>query len=181
MICVAGIDYSLTCPAMCIHVGDEWNPENCHFFYLYGVFKWIRNDKNLISQKFHPFLSSEDRLNAIASFFVSHLNGYSPDAVFIENYSYTSHSSSTHILAEGCGVLKHKIWSEGLTLQTLPVTAIKKFATGKGNATKEGMCRAFANEGLWLDKVLPCPLGKSPLADLVDAYFIAKMGFHQKR
>lgn len=68
-----------------------------------------------------------------------------------------------------------------MNIHLLPVTTIKKFATGKGNATKEGMCRAFANEGLWLDKILPCPLGKSPLADLVDAYYIAKLGFSQTR
>lgn len=181
MRCVAGIDYSLSCPALCVHVGDEWSQDNCHFFYLYGVSKWIRNDKNLTSQKFDPYLFPEERLNSIASFFVHHLKQFKPDCVFIENYSYTSHSSSTHILAEGCGVLKHKIWSEHFIIQTLPVTAIKKFATGKGNATKEGMCRAFDNEGSLLGKMLPCQIGKSPLADLVDAYFIAKMGFSQKR
>jgi Holliday junction resolvasome RuvABC endonuclease subunit len=166
---------------MCVHVGDEWSIENCHFFYLYGVSKWIRNDRNLLSQKFEPYLSQEDRLNSIASFFVNQLKRFDSPEIFIENYSYTSHSSSTHILAEGCGLLKHKIWNEKLKLQTLPVTAIKKFATGKGNATKEGMCRAFSSEGLWLEKVLPCQIGKSPLADLVDAYFIAKMGFDQTR
>jgi Holliday junction resolvasome RuvABC endonuclease subunit len=97
--------------------------------------------------------------------------------VYIENYSYTSHSSSTHALAEGCGLLKHKLWANSIEFEALPVTTIKKYATGKGNATKEGMCRAFENESLSLQAMKPCPLGKSPLADIVDAYFIAKLGF----
>jgi Holliday junction resolvasome RuvABC endonuclease subunit len=181
MRCIAGIDFSLSCPAMCVHIGDDWCPENCHFFYLYGVAKWVRQDKKLVSQKFQPFMSQEERLDWISSWFIGHISNMKCTDIFIENYSYTSHSSSTHVLAEGCGVLKHKLWKEKLNIHLLPVTSIKKFATGKGNATKEGMCRSFANEGLWVDKILPCPLGKSPLADLVDAYYITKMGFSQMR
>jgi Holliday junction resolvasome RuvABC endonuclease subunit len=181
MRCIAGIDFSLSCPAMCVHIGDDWCPENCHFFYLYGVAKWVRCDNKLTSQKFPGFLSHEDRVDWISSWFIDKIKQFNCTDVFIENYSYTSHSSSTHVLAEGCGLLKHKIWKEKLNLHLLPVTGIKKFATGKGNSPKEGMCRAFALEGLWVDKILPCPLGKSPLADLVDAYYIAKMGFSQMK
>lgn len=166
---------------MCIHVGDEWHPDNCHFFYLYGVAKWVRQDNKLVSQKFQPFMTQEERLDWISSWLLGQISQFKCTDVFIENYSYTSHSSSTHVLAEGCGVLKHKLWNEKLNIHLLPVTGVKKFATGKGNSRKEGMCHAFANEGSWLDKILPCPLGKSPLADLVDAYYIAKMGFSQMR
>lgn len=180
MRCVAGIDFSLSCPAMCVHVGDTWDVSTCKFFYLYSVKKWIRQNNNLLSQDFAPYFTIEERLDSISSWFVEQLNQFDAPEVFIENYSYTSHSSSTHILAEGCGLLKHKIWQSKFKLQLLPVTAIKKFATGKGNATKEGMFRSFINEGSWLDKAMECPPGKSPLADLVDAYFIAKMGFSQK-
>lgn len=179
MRCVAGIDFSLSCPAMCVHLGDTWDASNCHFFYLYSVKKWVRRDKNIFSEEFVPYFTAEERLDWIASWFLEQLKQFQSPEVFIENYSYTSHSSSTHILAEGCGLLKHKLWKNKFKLQTLPVTSIKKFATGKGNATKEGMCRAFVNEQSWVDKVICCPLGKSPLADLVDAYFIAKMGFYK--
>lgn len=179
MRCVAGIDYSLACPAMCVHVGDKWSANNCHFFYLYSVKKWLLQYSKLRSDNFAPYFSSEERLDWVSSWFIEKLKQFKAPHVYIENYSYSSHSSSTHILAEGCGLLKHKIWKERFRLETLPVTSIKKFATGKGNSPKELMCQSFANEQSWLSDVLRCPEGKSPLADLVDAYFIAKMGFHQ--
>jgi Holliday junction resolvasome RuvABC endonuclease subunit len=178
---VAGIDFSLSCPAMCVHSGNEWESSECRFYYLYNVSKWIRNDKNLTSQKFQPHITQEERLNWITSWFIERTIKEECTEVYIENYSYTSHSSSTHVLAEGCGLLKHKMWSHKIRFETLPVTTIKKFATGKGNSTKEGMCRAFLNEGTSLEAIMPCPLGKSPLADLVDAYFIAKMGFEKNK
>ena len=31
---VAGIDYSLTITAICVHEGDEWNVNNCRFYYV---------------------------------------------------------------------------------------------------------------------------------------------------
>ena len=179
MRCVAGIDFSLSCPAMCVHLGSTWSPANCQFFYLYSVKKWIRQEANLLSSEFAPYFTIEERLDWITDWFVTHLQMFTKPEVFIENYSYSSHSSSTHILAEGCGLLKHKLWKSHFAIHSLPVTGIKKFATGKGNATKEGMCQSFVNEGLWLNKVIDCPLGKSPLADLADAYYIAKMGFAQ--
>lgn len=180
MRCVAGIDFSLSCPAMCVHVGDVWEASNCKFYYLYSVKKWIRASNLLTSEEFPPYFTTEERLDWITSWFVENLKTYTSPEVFIENYSYTSNSSSTHIIAEGCGLLKHKIWKSKFTLQPLPVTAIKKFASGKGNATKELMCSAFANERTCIGDEMNCPIGKSPLADLADAYFIAKMGFSQK-
>lgn len=176
---VAGIDFSIRCPAMCIHVGDSWSPANCHFFYLYGVKKWIRNDRQISSELHQEFANNIERLDWITSWFVDRLHGFKLPEVFIEEYSFSRESSSTHILAEGCGVLKNKIHHSDLKIETLPVKTIKKVASGNGNATKEVMCSAFLGERSWLNDVLPCPLGKPPLADLVDAYFVAKMGFHK--
>jgi hypothetical protein len=53
---------------------------------------------------------------------------------------------------------------------------IKKFATGKGNATKDSMYEAYLKEtGLDLIKILTpnCKLG-SPITDIVDAWYLAK-------
>ncbi len=178
MRCVAGIDFSIRCPAMCIHEGDNWSPSNCSFYYLYGVKKWILNTKGLKSELHPSFDNQPQRLDWITTWFVGNLQGFKFPEVFIEDYSYSSQSSSTHILAEGCGILKNKIWKEDYKIGLLPVKQIKKFATSNGNSQKVAMCEAFANERSWLSEILSaCPEGKSPLADLVDAYFIAKMGF----
>lgn len=179
MRCVAGIDFSLSCPAMCVHVGDVWHIDNCQFFYLYSVKKWLKNVPKLQSRDFETFTIHEQRLDWITSWFLDILKSFDHPEVFIENYSYTAQSSSTHVLAEGCGLLKHKVWKSNFKLKTLPVTAIKKFASGKGNASKDVMCDAFVNEGTWVCRLLDC-LGKSPLADVADAYYISKMGFFQE-
>ena len=63
----------------------------------------------------------------------------------------------------------------------MPSAAIKKFATGKGNANKELMYDAFVDE-LLTPKDLKeqlTPRAKkviSPINDIVDSYFIAKAG-----
>jgi len=31
---IVGVDYSLSSPAWCVHIGDEWSIENCKLFYL---------------------------------------------------------------------------------------------------------------------------------------------------
>ena len=31
---LAGVDYSMTSPAICVHIGDHWDITNCKFFYL---------------------------------------------------------------------------------------------------------------------------------------------------
>ena len=30
---VAGVDYSLSSPAICVHEGEEWSYDNCTFYY----------------------------------------------------------------------------------------------------------------------------------------------------
>lgn len=179
---VAGIDYSLSCPAMCIHRGQVWNPANCQFVYLYSVKKWLRNDTNLLGSLPPEFDTDTERLDAISEFLITHLKSYQSNIeIYIENYSYTGHSSSTHILAEGCGILKWKLWRDGYVVTPLSVSQIKKFGSGKGNATKLQMFNAFENERSSLHAQLPCDPGKSPLADCIDAYYIAKLGFERGR
>lgn len=177
---VVGIDFSLACPGMCIHYGDTWSESSCHFFYLYGVKKWIRFCPPLVSQQPPKFLHQQERLDWISSWLAEHIKPLNSPEIYIEDYSYTSHSSSTHILAEGCGILKNRLWKLGFNpVKPLPVGTIKKFATGKGNAPKEAMFRAFQNEASYLSNALPCRPGDSPLADLIDAYYVAKLGFTQ--
>jgi hypothetical protein len=58
-------------------------------------------------------------------------------------------------------------------------SAIKKFATGKGNAKKEDMYASFVEEtGVDLSIILDQsvdPKVNSPISDIVDAYYIAKL------
>lgn len=174
---VAGIDFSMSCPGLCIHEGDSWSHQNCHFFYLFKTKKWLRNSKQILSAITPDSANDAARINWTIEWLMSNIIAYPGIEVYIENYSYTSGSSSTHILAEGTGVLKNRLFLQGIEPVLFSPGTIKKFATGKGNATKESMWRSHQAEKSWLSEELPCPEGKSPLADLIDAYYIAKLGF----
>lgn len=174
-----GIDFSLSCPALTIHEGEIWSPSNCRFFFLTSVRKYSINTEKVSSLLHQPFGSQEERLDWItATLFSEIYKGKLPiPRVHIEDYSYSSGSSSTHILAEGAGLLKWRLWKACIDCKPLPIGTIKKAATGKGNATKEQMCNAFLKEVGDLPELWSCRMGKSPLCDVADSYFISKLGF----
>jgi len=78
-------------------------------------------------------------------------------------------------IAENLGLLKYKLkidfcWDYTL----LAPSVIKKFATDKGNANKEMMLSAFQGDtGVNLAELFESN-AKSPISDVVDAYFICK-------
>jgi Holliday junction resolvasome RuvABC endonuclease subunit len=86
-------------------------------------------------------------------------------------------------IAENTGLLKHKLWLTGIPFVTPAPTAVKKHATGKGNAKKEDMERAFVEETGW---DIRHELGQSakswnPSSDIIDAYFMARFGHTQTK
>jgi hypothetical protein len=58
----------------------------------------------------------------------------------------------------------------------VPPTVVKKFATGKGNATKEKMYEAFITDtDIDLHNIIsPTTKLGSPTTDVVDAWYIAR-------
>ena len=76
--------------------------------------------------------------------------------------------------------MKHFLWEAGHSFTTVPPTVIKKFATGKGNADKAKMYEAFVRETNLNVIQYYSKTGKldSPVTDMVDAYYIAKWGYH---
>ena len=97
--------------------------------------------------------------------------------MYIEDYSFGSTGRVFHI-AENCGLLKYKLWEIGLRFTTIAPSAIKKFATGKGNADKQKMYDAFVAEtGQNLIQFYSkSGTLTSPVTDIVDSYYIAKYG-----
>ena len=97
----------------------------------------------------------------------------------MEDYSFGSKGKVFNI-AEATGLFKHKLHQLGIELHTVPPTVIKKFATGKGNADKEMMYKAFVAQGnpelmkWYYDRDVKVG---SPVSDIVDAYFVAKYGY----
>lgn len=180
---VAGIDYSLTSPAICVHSGDEWKFENCSFYYL------VNKDKHLETfSPFYPTLypryeNDIERFDNLASWSIGILKSQKVEKCFIEGYAFGAVGRVFQI-AENAGLLKYKAWKEGLQFDVYPPTVIKKFATDKGNANKEKMYEAFFKENSVDIRDRIGILNKNqwnPVSDIIDSYYIAKLGFTKER
>lgn len=184
---VAGIDYSLTGPAICVYDGNgEFSFENCRFFFLTSIKSLEgKQSDNIWGALFPDHSSDEQRYDNISEWAMELLMlGVSPRVIGVEGYSMGS-KGRVFNLAENCGLLKYKIWDRILQkgratdreMGIYAPTVIKKFATGKGNANKEAMYAAFVEEtGVNLKEMLTPKKSKidSPVSDIVDAYYICK-------
>ena len=185
---IAGIDYSLTSPAICVYKdenGGHFDFDRCVFHYLSNTEKQRQSAAgcgldNIRAEPYPEWQSEEERHEKLATWAYNIVQGC--DEVFLEGYAFaTSAQAGVRSLAENTGLLKHKMWKNKLIFKTYPPTVIKKFATGKGNANKEVMYEAFVDELLTPTdlKELLTPKAKkviNPISDIVDSYFIAKCG-----
>jgi Holliday junction resolvasome RuvABC endonuclease subunit len=172
---VVGIDYSLTSPAVCVSRDRTFS--NSFFYFL--------NDRKTVQGKFHnilgeqheEYLTDQERYENIASWVLTILADFKKEdvVIMIEDYSFGS-KGRVFNLAENCGILKYMLYKNGYRFFTVPPTVVKKFATGKGNATKEKMYEAFVKDTFIDLHSIISPTTKlgSPTTDIVDAWYIAK-------
>jgi len=184
---IAGIDYSLRGPAICIfhdidsYTGEkntEFSFKNCSFYYLTDIKKYATTFmKNIHGTKFSEVECDSSRYNSISDWAVEILKKYKCDQVALEGYSFGSKGKVFHI-AENTGVLKYRLFQESIPVDIIAPTSIKKFATGKGNSDKTAMHESFVKETfIDLHKTIT-PLKKevsNPVSDIVDSYYICKM------
>jgi Holliday junction resolvasome RuvABC endonuclease subunit len=179
MNAIAGIDYSMTSPAICVHTGDSWSVNNCKFFYM------VKKDKHQIvtdqikGSIYPEWLVDPERYDNLSRWSIGIMQEHSVTKAFIEGYSFGSVGRVFQI-AENVGALKYQLWKKDLPYDVYPPTMIKKLGTGKGNANKEKMWESFKEEtNLNLFHLLGLEEGKSwnPVSDIVDAYYITKLGF----
>jgi len=183
---LAGIDYSLTSPAICVWKQDVdrlFNFDSCDLYYLEDAQRLKRTNigiLNLHPEPYPDWETEEQRHDLLSDWAMSCIQGCE---VFIEGYAFaTSGKSHVRSVAENSGLLKHKMYKANQKFTSVPPTVIKKYATGKGNSNKEAMYEAFTAELLTppdLKTTLKPKSTKltSPVTDLVDAYFIAKWGW----
>lgn len=183
MVVSIGIDYSMTCPAACAYSDDG----NVQFWYAHESKAFAFPNVTGVSLKVVlPTVSK--RAARIAEEFLIWQDklGTPLGVVHIEDYAFAATGRVFHI-GENTGILKHYLDGARLEYECVPPTVVKKFATGKGNADKIKMTQAFLAEypaaRTWTSQFFPrSPDGdlepvkwaKSPLADLADAYWIAK-------
>lgn len=177
---IAGIDYSLTSPAICIHqTASVFDIKNCLFNFLTDKAKCVGTFKpNTLGLPLNDWKTDQERYNMIAAW--AHMTCLRNNVkhVFIEGYSYGSTGRVFHI-AENVGVLKHILWNASIPFTIIAPTAVKKLATGKGNADKQKMNVAFVKETDYNMKTLLGLTDKqwNPSSDIIDSYYICKYGF----
>jgi|TARA_R110000782_G_scaffold16808_1_gene47699 Holliday junction resolvasome RuvABC endonuclease subunit len=177
MIKSIGIDYSLSCPAMCI---ETENAEDFH--YLTDRKKYEGTFRPNITGTLHKgYLTSSQRYENIADWVITTINSYWSrhtvkriyPTINLEDYSFASKGKTFHI-AENMGLLKYKFWKADMPYQLIAPSSIKKFATGKGNANKELMVETF-KQTTGVDLLTELDSGyNSPCSDIADSYFICK-------
>jgi Holliday junction resolvasome RuvABC endonuclease subunit len=183
MLVIAGIDWSMTSPSVCIHKGDEWSVANCTFHYLTPKSKNLIVTDQIKGSLYEEYTTQQERFDNLSNWAMKILNENCAKEIGMEGYSYGSSSSRLFEIGENTGLLKFKMWSFGMNFEVYAPTAIKKFATGKGNSNKEKMWDSFiAETNLNIFHLLGQEVGKhwNPVSDMVDAYFIAKYKFTNK-
>jgi Holliday junction resolvasome RuvABC endonuclease subunit len=177
---IIGIDYSMSCPAIAIHVGEDWSFSNCTFHFLTAVKKHVIDTNNIKSTLYQKkWLSNEERFDYISSWAINIIQSVDSPKLYVEDYAYSAKGVVFHI-GECMGILKHKVWTNypHNLLNPIAPSTIKKFATGKGNANKLAMYESFVQETQFdISATLDCSEGESPMSDVIDAYYIAKYGF----
>jgi len=171
---LVGVDYSITCPCLCLFdERKEFNFKNCFFYYLTNTKKFA--DKilpNITGESFQEYVADVDRFDSISDW-ASNLCIGAAD-VAIEGYSYGS-KGKVFNLAENMGIFKHKLYKAGVPVTIIEPSKAKKLATGKGNADKAAMYKAFCAETntdlvfTFNQKSLT-----NPVTDIVDSYYILK-------
>lgn len=80
--------------------------------------------------------SGPERLWLVKREIESLINKYEAKAVIIEGYSFASRSGQAFSIGELGGVIRLLLWQIGIPYVVIPPTCRAKFATGKGNASK---------------------------------------------
>jgi hypothetical protein len=176
---IAGIDYSMCGPAICVWKGDvETTPfgfKHCNFYYLTNRKKYARTYlNNIYGSIFEEYNHDCERYDTISSWAADVC--YGCDEVALEGYAYGAKGRVFHI-AENTGILKYKFFQASIPVDVITPSEIKKNATGKGNATKKDMHSAFQKETGYslITTITPDKHDVvSPVSDIVDSYFVCK-------
>ena len=179
---IAGVDYSMTSPSICVYNGTtgNFNFNHCRFYFLTDRKKYADTFlKNIKGEEFAYYSGDYMRFDTISDWAMKYLRGV--DQICIEGYAFGAKGKVFHI-AENTGVLKYKIFQAQTPLEVAPPSAVKKLATGKGNATKEDMHSAFFRE-TGTDLIFFMTPGRndciSPVSDIVDSYYVCKYLFEK--
>ena len=176
---IAGIDYSICGPAVCLYNdGDSstfFDHKYCSFYFLTENKRQSEiSSMNIYGERMSDWNSEEERYETIADWAQDIILGCS--SVALEGYAFGAHGRVFQI-AENTGILKYKLYRLGIPVTSVPPTEVKKTFCGRGNGDKNAMYDAFiAETGINLKAILTPNKqdSVSPVSDIVDSYAICK-------
>lgn len=174
-----GVDFSLNCPCVCA-LAEDGTFANSQFFFLTRR----KRDEDIVYPNIKCLIipeydTEEIRYDTNTDHLINWINGHALPDIWLEGYAMGSKGLVFNI-AEATGLLKHKFWANSYPFHLVPPPTVKKFATGKGNADKEAMYKAFRMQGgpdliqIYFQKH-GVKVG-SPVTDIVDSFYLAKYG-----
>ena len=174
---VVGIDYSTTSPCMCFSIDNALYDYD--FYYLTNRKKLVGSfdtDKFLISGEPAPdHWDKTRRYKYISDWAMDILSRYDITRVYLEDYAFAATGRVFHI-GENTGILKYRLLKREIQYEEVAPTVIKKWAVGKGNASKQDLIEHFNKEhNVNLYDVLGTEQD-NPISDIVDSYNICSYG-----
>ena len=182
---IVGIDYSLNSPAICI-AGDNFDFDKCSFHFLTSKKKNIgKFGNNIFGYEYKEYTTPIERFTNISTWALDIIHKHKSDTakVFIEGYSFGSKGQAVFQIAENCGILKYRLqMSPTMLYDTIVPSVVKKYASGKGNADKQLMYDSFKKHTkIDLMKMFDMEKLNNPVTDIVDSYYIAKVGYENSK
>lgn len=83
-----------------------------------------------------PKTTGMQRLAEIRDWLLPRLDLYDVDLVVLEGYAFGRPNQAVH-LGELGGVIRLALWERGVVVAECPPASLKKYATGRGNASKD--------------------------------------------
>ena len=181
MAYIAGIDWSLTCPAICLYRYnmDVLAPKHCLWYvnqeHITKKEKQFRSENQFSSHFFSERFvtqTAQERYYYLADWALSVLLEYKVCLVILEDYALAG-KGRVFDIAESTGLLKYGLFKYDIPIRKIEPTVSKAFFTGKGNAKKVDMIQWFNN----IERTnIAQQLGYnedftgSPISDIVDSY-----------
>lgn len=178
---IAGIDFSITCPAICTYDTAKgfFHFSTCNFFFNQQnvtlkeqVRRNEQNISNIFSSPRYLTASDEMRYYYLIDWALSILLESHVETVILEDYALGAKGKVFNI-AEATGLLKHYLFLNNISIKKITPCQNKKLFSAKGNANKELMIQSFKQKtGINITTVYSMKDGYtgSPISDLVDSY-----------
>lgn len=174
MITVLGVDQSMTCTGVVVldHIPHATDGQGITSIEALKAIRTSKTD----AEDF--VVDTYERARTIGMQLVQLAETHKPDYVVFETPSLASKGNATRTLPMLLGSLLAQLEGtlsrEGVTLLTVAPTSLKKFATGKGNATKDEMVEAIESHDSELYQLLMNTAKAKGRYDVADAYWLAK-------